>query len=54
MPLKQQFRRLWRFLQRENIHRSLAVLLAIIVVSSIGVALFEPNISLVNSLRPTC
>ena len=50
MPLKQQFRRLWRFLQRENIHRSLAVLLAIIVVSSIGVALFEPNISLVNSL----
>lgn len=50
MYLKRQFRRLWRFLQRENFHRLLIVLGSILVVSAVGMTLLEPKMSLFNAL----
>ncbi len=45
-----RLRTLWAFLKRENIHKILIVLLLLIVVSSVGLAYFEPDIHYKDAL----
>ncbi len=49
MDLKKRFRRVWKFLLRENLHRLLILIGIIIVVSSLFVVLLEPGMSLLNA-----
>lgn len=47
---KSQLKKLWRFIQRENIDRLLLVLTLLVLFSSIGLTLTEPDLSLLDSL----
>jgi voltage-gated potassium channel len=49
MRLWTRIRRILLFLKRENLHRLLLILLVMILISTLGLALFEPNTSLVNA-----
>jgi voltage-gated potassium channel len=50
MSLKVWSKRLWRFLQRENLDRLLFIIGILIAVSSIGLSWVEPELSLVDAL----
>lgn len=45
-----RFRRILRFLWRENLHRLLALIGIMVLFSTIGIVLLEPGISLLNAL----
>lgn len=47
--LYNRIRRVLQFLQRENLHRLLLIILLLILLSTVGLAIFEPNTSLVNA-----
>ncbi len=49
MKFGQKLKRFWTFLQKENITRLLSLLLVMILISTIGLAIFEPNTSLINA-----
>lgn len=50
MSLKFSSKRLWRFLQRENLDRLLFIIGILIALSSIGLSWVEPELSLVDAL----
>lgn len=41
---------MWRFMQRENLHRVLGLIMLLMVLSSLGIAWLEPTISFGNAL----
>ena len=49
MKLSESLSALVDFIKREKLHRLLLVLVILILVSSVGLFIFEPNISLVNA-----
>ncbi len=50
MSLKVWIKRSWRFLQRENLDRVLAIIGIILVFSTVGLSLVEPKITFGNAL----
>jgi voltage-gated potassium channel len=50
MRIKVWLRRLWRFLNRENIIRLLVIIIVIVVLSSLGIYWLEPDVSFVDAL----
>ena len=46
--MKTTLRRLWQFLERENLHRLLGLMTVIIVVSALAISLVEPDITPLN------
>jgi len=50
MSLKIQLRHIWRFLQREKFTRLFALIVIMVVLSSTGVILLEPEMSPINAL----
>ncbi len=50
MRLSNRIRRLLQFLQRENLHRLVGLVLLLIVAGSIGIFVFEPDISWPSAL----
>jgi voltage-gated potassium channel len=50
MSLKVWIKRIWRFLQRENLDRVLAIIGIILVFSTVGLSLVEPKITFGNAL----
>ena len=44
------FIQVFEFIKRENLHRLIIILFALIIISTIALAIFEPNISLLNAL----
>jgi len=50
MTLKVWIKRIWRFLQRENLDRVLAIIGIILVFSTVGLSMVEPKITFGNAL----
>lgn len=44
------FIQVFEFIKRENLHRLIIILFALIIISTIALAIFEPNISIFNAL----
>ncbi|MDF5732742.1 MAG: potassium channel family protein, partial [Rhizonema sp. PD38] len=49
MSLKAWSKKIWRSLQRENVDRILLIISIILAVSTIGLSLLEPRLSLVDA-----
>jgi voltage-gated potassium channel len=49
-PPESPFRRVWKFLQRENLNRIIALTAVMILVSTIAISLVEPDMTVLNGL----
>jgi voltage-gated potassium channel len=48
MKVPPRLRRFWRFVQRENFDRLLLIVLLLLLVSSVAISIFEPDVSLTD------
>jgi voltage-gated potassium channel len=50
MGKKSWFRRAWLFMQRENLHRLLFLLVIVVAFSTVGITFLEPKMTVLNAL----
>ncbi|PIE32182.1 cag pathogenicity island protein Cag26 [candidate division KSB3 bacterium] len=48
--MPRRLRRMWRFAKRENLHRLLALIGVVVLISALGVLMLEPEMSPINAL----
>ena len=50
MDAKSQLHRIWNFVQRENFHRLLLLIILFVIVSSFTITWMEPNVNIINAV----